>query len=93
MIGREFHPFGLSAFVRYDTAMTPVRVVALWDAEAGVWVAESPDVPGLITEAQDLEALLAKLRVMVPELAEENGLPLTPPLELHLEARQALTPA
>ncbi|MFD3005146.1 MULTISPECIES: DUF1902 domain-containing protein [Thermus] len=73
--------------------MTPVRVRAFWDEEAGVWVAESPDVPGLATEAQDLDGLLLKLRVMVPELLEENGLPLALPLELHLEARQALTPA
>jgi predicted RNase H-like HicB family nuclease len=43
-------------------------VRATWDAEASVWVAESDDVPGLITEAADLEALMSKLRVMVPEL-------------------------
>ena len=45
-----------------------LTVRATWDAEASVWVAESDDVPGLITEAADLEALMSKLRVMVPEL-------------------------
>jgi predicted RNase H-like HicB family nuclease len=48
-----------------------VRV--MWDAEASVWVAESDDVPGLITEADTFEALVVKLRVMIPELLEANG--------------------
>lgn len=48
-------------------------VRAWWDAEGSVWVAESDDVPGLITEAEDLEALVRKLRVMIPELLEANG--------------------
>ena len=48
-------------------------VKAIWDAEASVWVAESDDVPGLVTEAETLEALLAKLRVLIPELLEANG--------------------
>lgn len=48
-------------------------VKAFWDGEAGVWVAESDDVPGLVTEADTVEHLIAKLRVMVPELLEANG--------------------
>jgi hypothetical protein len=48
-------------------------VTAEWDADAGVWVASSADVPGLATEADTFEALAAKLRVMVPELLELNG--------------------
>jgi uncharacterized protein DUF1902 len=35
-------------------------------------VAESNDVPGLVTEAPTLEALPAKIRVLVPELLELN---------------------
>jgi predicted RNase H-like HicB family nuclease len=50
-----------------------LTVRAAWDAEASVWVAESDDVPGLITEADDLEALMSKLRIMIPELLEANG--------------------
>ena len=46
---------------------------AEWDAEAGVWVATSDDVPGLATEAETLEALSTKLEMMVPELLEANG--------------------
>lgn len=48
-------------------------VQAIWDTDASVWVAESEDVPGLVTEAETLEALLAKLRVLIPELLEANG--------------------
>lgn len=50
------------------------HVKADWDSEAGVWVATSDDVPGLATEAETIEALTAKLRVMVPELLEANHL-------------------
>ncbi len=48
-------------------------VRAEWDAEAGVWVAVSDDVPGLVTEAETVEALDAKLKHLVPELLEANG--------------------
>ncbi|WP_338147371.1 DUF1902 domain-containing protein [Thermus thermophilus] len=40
--------------------MRTLKVQALWDGEAGVWVAESDDVPGLATEAATLEELLLK---------------------------------
>jgi len=51
----------------------PYFVRAEWDDEAAVWVATSDDVPGLVTEAQTIEALDAKLKSMVPELLEANG--------------------
>jgi predicted RNase H-like HicB family nuclease len=51
----------------------PYFVRAEWDDEAAVWVATSNDVPGLITEAETVEALDAKLKSMVPELLEANG--------------------
>ncbi|AFV75135.1 protein of unknown function (DUF1902) [Thermus oshimai JL-2] len=76
--------------MRYPTGMRALKVRALWDGEAGVWVAESQDVPGLATEASTLEELLAKLAVMVPELLEENGVAVEPPVELHLEATRPL---
>lgn len=49
-----------------------LTVTALWDDEAGVWVAESEDVPGLVTEAATIERLVEKLRVMIPEMLELN---------------------
>jgi predicted RNase H-like HicB family nuclease len=49
------------------------RIFAEWDAEANWWVAHSEDVPGLATGVPTVEALMEKLRVMVPELLEANG--------------------
>jgi predicted RNase H-like HicB family nuclease len=54
--------------------MHPYNIKAEWDGEAGVWVASSDDVPGLATGADTFEDLIEKLRVVVPELLEENGL-------------------
>jgi len=52
---------------------TLIVVRAMWDSEARVWVATSEDVPGLVTEADTQEDLLEKLRVMIPELLEDDG--------------------
>jgi predicted RNase H-like HicB family nuclease len=49
------------------------EVEARWDSEAGVWVAESNDIPGLVAEAESVNALVEKIRVLVPELFELNG--------------------
>jgi predicted RNase H-like HicB family nuclease len=49
------------------------HVTVIWDNEAKVWVAESEDIPGLITEADTQAELENKLRIMVPELLLENG--------------------
>jgi predicted RNase H-like HicB family nuclease len=54
--------------------MSPYQVKAEWDEEAGVWVASSDDVPGLATGADTVEALIEKLKVVIPELLEANGL-------------------
>jgi predicted RNase H-like HicB family nuclease len=54
--------------------MPPYNVRAEWDGEAGVWVASSDDVPGLATGADTFEELIEKLKVVIPELLEENGL-------------------
>lgn len=51
-----------------------IKIKAVWDAEAMVWTAESDDVPGLATEAETSEQLIRKLRVLIPELLEANGL-------------------
>ena len=47
-------------------------VKANWDSEAKVWVAESDDVPGLVVEAGNMEQLIAKLKILIPELLELN---------------------
>jgi len=51
-----------------------IRVEAFWDEEAQVWVASSDDVPGLITEADTMEHLMKKLKILIPELLQANGL-------------------
>lgn len=51
-----------------------IKVIALWDDEASVWVAQSRDVRGLAIEAPTQEELVRKLRLVVPELIELNGL-------------------
>ncbi len=48
-------------------------VHAEWDEKARVWVASSDDVPGLATEADTAEALIEKLKGLIPELLQANG--------------------
>ena len=67
----------------------PYVVHANWDAEAAVWVATSHDVAGLVTEAETIEALDAKLKSMVPELLAANGcMPADGPVVFELMARR-----
>ena len=47
-------------------------IKAIWDEEASVWSVSESDVPGLATSAPTIEALQAKLKVMIPELLELN---------------------
>ena len=39
-----------------------------FDADAGVWYVRDSTLPGLRTEADTLDALVGKLKVMVPDL-------------------------
>ena len=50
-----------------------LTVQGVWDADAQVWVATSENVPGLVTEADTIENLTAKLRTMIPELLILNN--------------------
>ena len=49
-----------------------------WDPEAGVWIAESDDVPGFALESGSCDALIERLRFAVPELLELNGIAAAP---------------
>ena len=55
-----------------DMYRKPLFVYAEWDEVARVWVATSDDVPGLATEGDNLEGLIEKLKVMIPELLDVN---------------------
>jgi len=56
-------------------ALPVYEVLARWDSEAGVWLAESDDVPGLVAEAESPNLLVQKLKILIPELLELNGVP------------------
>jgi len=47
-------------------------VTCRWDDEAHVWYVSESNVPGLSTEADTVEQMEQKLRVMVPELLQLN---------------------
>jgi predicted RNase H-like HicB family nuclease len=51
----------------------PIVIHADWDPEASVWVATTNDLRGLVTEADSLEALRAKLPGMILDLLDEYG--------------------
>jgi len=57
------------------TGHATYEILAQWDSDAGVWVAESEDVPGLVAEAESPNGLAQKLRALIPELLELNGVP------------------
>ena len=66
----------------------PYYVHAQWDEEAKVWVASSDDVPGLATEADTTEALVQKLKTLIPELLELNGQAPIKPIAFELLTRR-----
>jgi predicted RNase H-like HicB family nuclease len=51
----------------------PIVIHADWDPEASVWVATTNDLRGLVTEADTMEELRAKLPGMILDLLEEYG--------------------
>jgi predicted RNase H-like HicB family nuclease len=57
----------------------PIVIHADWDPEAAVWVATTGDINGLVTEADTIEALRAKLPGMILDLLEEYGISDIPP--------------
>lgn len=52
----------------------PIVIHADWDPDAAVWVATTQDLRGLVTEADSIEALRAKLPGMILDLLEANGI-------------------
>jgi predicted RNase H-like HicB family nuclease len=50
--------------------MTEFRIEAEWDAEGAVWVATSPDVPGLVLQGRTHDDLIEKVRLVLPALIE-----------------------
>ena len=79
MAGRDKIPS-----VENPTPHSVYEILAQWDSEAGVWVAESEDVPGLVAEGDSPNALVQKLRTLIPELLELNGVRHDGPASFHL---------
>jgi predicted RNase H-like HicB family nuclease len=52
--------------------MKPLKINAEWDNETDVWVATSADVDGLAIEASTMDALIERLKIVIPELMEAN---------------------
>lgn len=72
-----------------------IKVIAVWDDEAKVWVAHSRDVLGLAIEAPTQDELVRKLEVVVPELIELNGLAgdVHVPIELLIRGQRRISAA
>ncbi|MCL2529250.1 MAG: DUF1902 domain-containing protein [Coriobacteriia bacterium] len=52
--------------------MSEYTVNLNWDNEAGVWIATSDDVLGLVLESGSLDALIERSRFAIPELLSLN---------------------
>jgi hypothetical protein len=50
-----------------------ITVDARWDDEAGVWWANSREVPGLVIEALSLPQVVNEARLVLPDLLELSG--------------------
>lgn len=50
-----------------------IVVRATWDDDACVWVAESSDLPGLVTEAASLDELDSKLPNLILDLLDADN--------------------
>jgi hypothetical protein len=50
-----------------------LTIDARFDPEAGVWLATSADLPGLIVEADTWPAMIDEVRLVIPDLLELSG--------------------
>lgn len=64
------------------------KVNVTWDNEAGVWIAQSDDIPGLVLEGGSLDALIERVRFAAPELIELNKAPAVNTLLFSVERRE-----
>lgn len=73
--------------------MKQFTVHAEFDSEARVWWASNKDLP-LTTEAPTLDALMARVTEIAPEIAAMNGHTKEgEPVKIHLVADQVTAPA
>jgi predicted RNase H-like HicB family nuclease len=72
----------------YMTTKKPIFIRAEWDEEVNMWVATSDDIPGLATEAETIENLVEKLKIVIPELLEANGITFEKEIPLEVLSRR-----
>ena len=48
-------------------------VKLVWDSEAKIWYTESNDVPGLVLHSPKFDDLVERVRLVSPDLLEENS--------------------
>jgi hypothetical protein len=48
-------------------------ITAFWDSDAKVWVANNDEL-GLVAESESLDTLESKIRALIPDLVELNGI-------------------
>lgn len=65
-----------------EPVMRIVKVEVQRDDEAGVWWASSTSDAGIITEAETIEAMRERLRLLVPDILE-----LDEPVQIDIEVR------
>jgi hypothetical protein len=73
-----------------DTMSREISIQARWDSGAGVWIATSADVAGLVVEADTWASMIEEVRLVLPDLLETSGqggesLSLTFKAEEHLD--------
>jgi Domain of unknown function (DUF1902) len=71
-----------------NSEIAPLRALirVLWDSEAGVWVATSDDILGLVVEATSFDDVVSEVRALAPELLDLNGISKGKVLDLHFLA-------
>jgi hypothetical protein len=55
--------------------MNHCKIKFTWDADAGVWIATSDDVPGLVLEDESFDELVKETHLAVPTLLALNSSP------------------
>jgi len=51
-----------------------ITIEARWDGEAGVWLATSAQVPGLVVEAVSWPGMIEEVRLVLPDLLDLAGM-------------------
>ena len=48
-----------------------IKINVMWDNEASIWIVRCDEI-GLVTESGSYDALMERIRIIAPEMAQEN---------------------